>query len=464
MPALSDDAFLTALFQQFKDDDLPADDSRYEPIYETHPDLKSSNQADLICSRIVRSKVESLSLLSGFRGCGKSTELNRLAATLRGHGFLVLQCDARQYLNLGDKIDIVTLLNAMAGAFSDALQKSKVVNLRQQGYWHRFTKFLRTTDISLEKIGIKAKTPLVAAEATVKLAFTGTPDFRENLRNFLGTRLSELTREVHAFLGDCRAAIARKRGADPCVVFIFDQFEQIPGKPALSSQQQAIIEDTARVFSDYRDLLTFPLIHTVLTVPSWLKFVAKGIEVNLVPNLPLWRKNPDRAPRKESYAVLGSLLERRFDAVTPDACERLFGQHRGKGLHPALKKLIDASGGHFRDLFRLLTQTILRARELPIPPEIADQAINNVRSSYLPIAVEDARWLQRVALLRDSAYDRSNDEDISRLAYFMNNYMVLYFINGEEWYDIHPLIRDEVSEIVRRATVLDKQAATAGPA
>jgi hypothetical protein len=28
---------------------------------------------------------------------------------------------------------------------------------------------------------------------------------------------------------------------------------------------------------------------------------------------------------------------------------------------------------------------------------------------------------------------------------------VLYLINGEDWYDIHPLIRDEVAEIMQTA-------------
>ena len=39
----------------------------------------------------------------------------------------------------------------------------------------------------------------------------------------------------------------------------------------------------------------------------------------------------------------------------------------------------------------------------------------------------------------------------------MNTHMVLYFINGDEWYDLHPLIRDEVAEIVKRADILDRK-------
>jgi hypothetical protein len=28
---------------------------------------------------------------------------------------------------------------------------------------------------------------------------------------------------------------------------------------------------------------------------------------------------------------------------------------------------------------------------------------------------------------------------------------VLYFVNGREWYDIHPLIREEVMDVVKAA-------------
>ena len=454
MPTLSDDEFRKALFQQFKDEALLAHDDRYEPIYEEHPDLRQSDQASHIRERILLSEVESLSLLSGFRGCGKSTELNRLADELRGQGYLVLYRDAREYLNLGDKIDIVTLLNAMAGAFSDALKKSEIGDALAETYWSRFVKFLRRTGMSLTEVGIKVRTPHKTAEASVKLAFTSTPDFRDKLRNFLATRLGELDREVKAFLQECRAANKKKRGAHARIVFIFDQFEQIPSTPAFSSQQQAIIEDTTRVFSDHRHLLAFEFMHTVITVPSWLKFVAKGLEVDLVPNLPLWKKDESRTDRPETYRVLRSLVGKRFDKVGPDALSRFFGPAGSDDIHPQLDSLLAGSGGHFRDLFRLIREAIIRSRTLPLERSTADQALHTVRSSYLPIAVEDARWLQRVADLRDSAYDRSKDEDVSRLAYFMNNYMVLYFINGEEWYDIHPLIRGEVAEIVRRATSL----------
>ncbi len=457
MPKLSDANFCKALYKQFQDEALPSEDERYEPVYEEHPDLRNYDHATLIRRNIEFSEIESLTLLSGFRGSGKSTELNRLAGALKLKGYLVLQQDALNYLNPGEEIDIVTLLNALAGAFSDALTDSDIGDALKRSYWQRLRTYLTKTNVSLEEIGIKAGTPAKTAEASLKLAFQTAPDFRQQLRAKLQVRLGELQREVNEFIADCRALVKKKRGTESQIVFIFDQFEQIPGAPGLSSHQQSLIENTKRIFADYLKYLRFEHIHTVLTVPSWLKLVLPGLQQRLVANLPLWKKDAKRTSRPDSFKVLRSLVKRRFDMVESDGIERFFDGMKPDGSHPLLDELISASGGHYRDLLRLIRESIVRAEKIPLTQSIADQAIYTVRSSYLPIAVEDARALHRVAELRAAAHQTSSDEDVRRLAQFMNTHMVLYFINGDEWYDLHPLIREEVAEIVKRADILDRK-------
>ena len=457
MPKLSDAAFCKALYKQFQDEALPADDGRYEPVYEEHPDLKNYDHATLIRRSIEFAEIESLTLLSGFRGSGKSTELNRLAGALRGKGYFVLQQDALNYLNPGEEIDIVTLLNALAGAFSDALVESDIGDALKQSYWQRLRAYLQNTNVNLEQIGIKVRTPAKTAQASLRLAFQTAPTFRQELRAKLQVRLGELQREVNQFIADCRALVKKKRGTDSQIVFIFDQFEQIPGAPGFSSHQQNLIENTKRIFADYLKYLRFEYIHTILTVPSWLKLVLPGLQQRLVANLPLWKKDAKRTPRPDSLKVLRSLVKRRFDQVEPDGIGRFFDGCQPDGSHPLLDRLIAESGGHYRDLLRLVRESIVRAMTIPVNQSIVDQAVHTVRSSFLPIAVEDARALQRVADLRAAAHQTSGDQDIRRLAQFMNTHMVLYFINGDEWYDLHPLIRDEVAEIVKRADILERR-------
>jgi len=40
---------------------------------------------------------------------------------------------------------------------------------------------------------------------------------------------------------------------------------------------------------------------------------------------------------------------------------------------------------------------------------------------------------------------------VGRLSRFLDTHLVLYLTNGEDWYDVHPLIRDEVCALAKLA-------------
>ena len=81
---------------------------------------------------------------------------------------------------------------------------------------------------------------------------------------------------------------------------------------------------------------------------------------------------------------------------------------------------------------------------LPVSESVVEAAINSARNAMLPIAVEDAKWLNEIGRFRSAGLLTSDFESVNRLTRFLDNHSVLYFTNGAEWYDIHPLIRDEV--------------------
>jgi hypothetical protein len=111
------------------------------------------------------------------------------------------------------------------------------------------------------------------------------------------------------------------------------------------------------------------------------------------------------------------------------------------------------SGGHFRDLLRLFRETVVLISTwrptLPAMPEVVDRAIINVRNEYLPIAVDDAQWLDRISQRRDASLPDSKPESIGRLSRYLDSHLVLYLTNGKDWYDIHPLIRDEAAKLAK---------------
>lgn len=74
----------------------------------------------------------------------------------------------------------------------------------------------------------------------------------------------------------------------------------------------------------------------------------------------------------------------------------------------------------------------------------------NVQSSFLPIPVQDARWLNKISQTRDGLLEDDSPKSVHQMTVFLDTHCVMIHRNGKEWYDIHPIIRDEVAEIVKR--------------
>jgi hypothetical protein len=88
-------------------------------------------------------------------------------------------------------------------------------------------------------------------------------------------------------------------------------------------------------------------------------------------------------------------------------------------------------------------------QSLPVPLNVVEQAISSARRDFLPIAQEDAKWLTEIARVRATALPNTEAATVNRLTRFLDSHFVIYFVNDDECYDIHPLIREEVEEVVQ---------------
>jgi hypothetical protein len=373
---------------------------------------------------------------------GKTTELFRLQERLTHRGYVVLYADALDYINPSAPIEISDLLIILAGAFSDALQELEI-DVSSETYWTRFSHWLTTTEVGVKELGWKAEAGVdpVKAGADLKLELRTSPSFRQRLSKALSGRIGELHGEVTCFFEDGFKAIRKLRGADAKVVFIFDSLEQIRG--SLSNEQE-VTRSVEVLFSSYLKLVALPYLHVVYTVPPWLKFVLPGTNMVVLPCLRIWNKDASRSQCDAGVEALGGLVRRRF---TPEGMQRFFG------LEPfsRIRRLIELCGGHFRDLLLLLRETVIRADSLPVSEDAIDRAIIRVRSNFLPISLEDAQWLVQIERERATLLKSTEPAEINRLTRFLDTHIVLYLRNGEDWYDVHPLVRDEVRTIAASA-------------
>jgi hypothetical protein len=438
MPLSADDKkFLKGIYQELQDRPLEPGDPRYQPVYQ-HPGCE--DPVDLLQRRIEYAETESLTLFSGFRGSGKTTELLRLKKNLEESGHTVLYADALDYVDPANPIEITDLLIIVAGAFSDELEKQRI-DIASENYWTRFANWLTRTSVNIKEFGIKAGTDKSGAE--LKLELHDNPSFRQRLAAALSGRVGELRAEVNQFFEDGFKSVRKQRGEDTRVVFLFDSLEQIRG--SLSNEQE-VTRSIERLFSS--SMLAINNLHVVYTVPPWLKFMLHGMDMIVLPCLRLWENNPPRSCCGPGNDALRALIRKRFSS---DGLERFFGPDP----LPRAQRLIDLCGGHFRDLLLLLRQTVLRADSLPVSAKAIDGAILNVRSNFLPISLDDAKWLAEIERERKTLLRTTDPADIHRLTRFLDTHVVLYLKNGEEWYDVHPIVRDEVISIAAPGAVVE---------
>lgn len=184
----------------------------------------------------------------------------------------------------------------------------------------------------------------------------------------------------------------------------------------------------------------FPTMHVVYTVPPYLVPLVPGVDRLLgggtIISLSSVRvRHHDGETAIEGVAIMESLMTKRYE------------RWRDVFSREQVHRMALSTGGDLRDFFRLAQDCLIRVAtapdgRLPVSDSIITDAENHMRRNMLPIAENDKLWLKRIATQK-----RSVIEDIQKLpdlARLLDSHMVLNYRNGYDWYDVHPLVREEV--------------------
>lgn len=411
---------------------LDPDDPRRVAIYDR---AGVSDPIAKLRGSIEWAALDSVHLFSGFRGTGKTTELRRLAADMRAKGWLVVYSDMREYLNLEDVVDVSHFLLSVAGAFSEALREQELLgkDSSKESYWTRARNFMTRTNVEFPAL---TATTTLLGDAGIKSSLKTDPSFREQLGLHLSGSMSAFVEDVHTFMRECVADLRARHGADTRILFILDSVEQISVD---TSKHQDVAEHLVQIFSTHANDLRFEDIHVVYTVPPWLKVVNKGISglYQGMFTLPCVKvRERDGTTCEQGIELMAEVISQR-----EGAWRMLFEDEA------ALRRLILASGGYIRDLFRLLRACLLMKKPAlsNADVELAQASITNL---YMPISHVDARWLWQVAQSHEPELEAP--ERLRSLAGYFDQHLVLCYLNGREWYDIHPLIAADVEQMIAR--------------
>lgn len=444
---MSDDReFRRQLFRALADEPLAPEDPRYLQLYEPESDVILH-----LKETINFSETRSTQLLSGYRGAGKSTELRRLRQLLQapGENYAVLLLDVEDYLDLHTPIDITIFLLVLSGAVGHQLHRQKLVRSdpARPGLGERLRNFL-SSEVKLDGLTVNGKAGIdvagveIGLEASTQIELKSNPLFRQKIQESLAQSLGQLTTEVRGFFAECSAAVREShKGAG--LVILVDSIEHARGTNETEAKVHEALE---RLFADHDDKLKLPGVHLVYTVPPWLRIRRPNIG-SPYSGVGLYTLPAQKVRSYEGDALEGKTYRRGVSRLIELVAKRGDWQ-RLLGTKAALEELILATGGHLRDLIRLLQTVAIEARSLPADAATRRSALERLRAQFTPIPDDDARWLAEIA--RSHQAELGTLGQVGTLARYFDSHLVLCYQNGAEWYDVHPIVREVVLEQAAR--------------
>ncbi|MFO0607545.1 MAG: AAA family ATPase [Polyangiales bacterium] len=383
-------------------------------------------------------------LLSGLRGSGKTTELQRLVALLEEDGHLAVRVDLDNYIDMAGPLDPADVLVAVSYEAERAVLTAEARDpdvAGAQGFMQRLLQWMATTEVTLAgepSLSISPKVMLGAGPRLSKEFQTRTL-LRDKVRSAIEDHRAAFLQQVRdALFGLSQRAVALGRLG---LVAVVDSLDHLWGG---GHERRAVIDSVERFFRSSFVELPIP---TLFTIPPDL-----ALRQMLLPlvRLPLVRlRSVDGARHAPGYDALRELIERRIPLAE---LALLFGEGR---VDVSIEALTAASGGSPRALVSLLRDVLLECNgdDRPISEVALRRTIHRRGDAVRQSAhFEGDRAIDLLARVQQTATLRAENEgERDLIARLISVGAVHFYADSEEWWDVHPAVRDmpEVQEAAR---------------
>lgn len=409
---------------------LPAGHPSYVALDEGEPVRGDRTCIDVLYNTIAISEI-SCQLFTGFPGTGKTTELKRLEHRLneaKDVPTAAIYVDFEEYIDRYAPISVTDVLRVIAYVMD---REATIAEGRdpdkEPGYLRRFFEYLSQTDVQLRETGFDAY------GASLMLEIKNNPSFRRRAEAALAGRFQHFASEAHQEIAQAIMRFRKAKGTfAERVVVIADGLEKLT--PMREEDRSAMESSVEALFLAHRDLLHLPC-HVIYTFPLWLRFrnahlgASYGGEPLVLPMVKVL--SPDGSPHEPGIAKMMEMIRRRIDDLPA-----IFGPDPGATLRP----LIEASGGFPRDLLRMVRSILQSTTGFPIGPKGAERVIEDLGRAYADTILGTyVAVLVRVAETHTLPADTS--DELSLFGYLFERWLILAYRNGQEWYDLHPLVR-----------------------
>ena len=405
-------------------------------------------------------------LFTGHIGCGKTTELLRLKAELEDVGFHVVYFESTQDLEIDD-VDISDIMLAIARRVSESLEGLENLELPEPKGLRRIlkgaAKLLMTevsVDAELSLLGmgevsvssegsVSAKAPgigevkankqqglTVVAPGIGKITAKAkdSPDVRSKLREYLEPQTKSILEFINQELLEPAKQQLKQLGKSGLVVIV-DNLDRVEtGRKSWGRPQAEYL------FIDRGEQLRQLQCHVVYTMPLSLRFSDDfgrlidrfPVHPKVLPMVPVVQRD-GTISTEGMYLMQKMVLTRAFPNEQPEPTPELIALLFDK--QETLEQLCLVSGGHARELLRLLCEWIKKDRKLPLSGETLKTLIVS-RCNELNLGITDEEWelLRQVSKRKQVKGDKNYRKLIhSRLVYE-------YCDQQGFWFDINPIL------------------------
>ena len=410
---------------------LEYNDPKYVPILEQSP---RNDPISRLAFGIGLSVSESTHLLTGFRGNGKSTQLRRLRTLLKEKGCAVILVDIYKHILQNKPIELGDFLLSLAAAFNEAVaeQFPELTDIKNvnDSFQKRLADFFKHLHFNRSGLSVEL--------SVLGLQLKRDPTFKQQLQEKLRGHLSGLVGAVHNYVGDM-VEVLRDGDPDKKAVLLVDSLEHIRG---IGEDAPAVYNSVVEMFQGQASNLALPALHVVYTVPPYLIVSApntgNAFGANAIHRWPNVHVRDKQGQVDENgIATMVALIDKRY----PDWASLM--------SEAQLATMASVSGGDIRDFFRLVRDALLSLGVAHKPNETAllseeqlAAGIMRLKNDFF-LAKDDKKLL--LAIHQSKEAELSSVDDLPTLMRFMDGNLIMNYLNGEPWYDVHPILLPDLN-------------------
>ncbi len=396
------------------------EEREFEEFYVERP--SATSPIEELKDRIEQSKRPEKYLLLGFRGCGKSTELNKLTLALDQERFSVVSYSIREDLDLND-FDFRDFFASMALKIFD--MAGKEVKLKPE-IADDFKEFMMEITHIREEEVTKSKGLGLSFSKLILLKLGREAKSRDIIRKELETKISDLIQRLQWLIIEVENKLNKK------IVVLVDDLDKLTRYPQAEG-----------FFYQNYSLLLQPNCFIIYTFPIPLAFnpyfenVRHGFDAALIlPQPPVKTKDGERV-NQGNYDFYHTIVERRADLKLIEEA--------------ALEEAI-LSTGKLSELLSIMRDTAIKAyrnKGKQITLNEVGSALEKLRRTY-DRTLSDEHIARLLDIHREKdARERSQEESITRDLLFSLT-AVEYEDEEGRWCDVNPILLPLVEEWAKK--------------